>query len=203
MATKHIVQRLAVCALAVGLPSVATAQERSGFWINFGVGSGSGSINAEDLSGRRLKGGRDSGIDADLGLGWALNRQLLVGVDIKTMAGTLVVDAERRFVIANVAGIVTYYPKTTSNLFLYGGVGGSFVDVDQDIGAGEQIEHSGGGPGFTIGAGYDVYLGRGFSLTPAVSYWYGRPGDLQVQGQTLLRNWRHNVVDIVVSIKFN
>src|SRR5262245_8526033 len=105
MSTKLTVQRLA-CVLAVALPSVATAQDRSGFWANFGVGIGSGSINAETVSGRKLEGGRDGGSPIDLGLGWAVNRQLLVGIDFRGMVGTLVVDAERTFVAMNVAGIV-------------------------------------------------------------------------------------------------
>ena len=203
MSTNHTVRRLVVWVLAVGLPSVATAQDRSGFWANFGVGIGSGGISAETVSGRKLEGGRDIGPAMDLGFGWAVNRRLLAGIDFRGTAGTLFVDARRTFVAMNVVGIVTYYPKNSSNLFIQGGLGGSFVGVDQDPGPAEQIESAADGFGFTIGAGYDVYLGRGFSVSPAVLYWYGHPGDVQVQGQTLLKNWRHDVVAVVVSLKFN
>jgi hypothetical protein len=61
----------------------------------------------------------------------------------------------------------------------------------------------GAGFGFTAGAGYDIYLARGFSLTPAVGFWYGQPGDFRVADQTFLKNWRHNVFDVTLSIKFN
>jgi hypothetical protein len=41
------------------------------------------------------------------------------------------------------------------------------------------------------------------SLTPAVGFWYGQPGDYRLAGQTLLKNWQHNVFDVTLSIKLN
>jgi len=50
---------------------------------------------------------------------------------------------------------------------------------------------------------YDIYLGRGFSLKPAASFWYGHPGDVTFRGERFLTDWSHNVVDATMSIKFN
>ena len=80
-----------------------------------------------------------------------------------------------------------------------GGVGGSFLQVASD----EADPEVGVGFGFTAGTGYDIYVGRGFSLTPAVGFWYGQPGDYRLAGQTFLKNWQHNVFDVTLSIKFN
>ena len=63
------------------------------------------------------------------------------------------------------------------------------LDLTFDAPEANLAVEAGKGIGLAAGAGYDVYLGRGFSLTPAVGVWYGRPGDLRVAGQTLLRNW--------------
>jgi hypothetical protein len=102
-----------------------------------------------------------------------------------------------------VSGTLTYYPGSSSNFFVEGGVGASFLEVTVDAADTSPSPELGAGFGLTAGAGYDIYLGRGFSLTPAVGFWYGRPGDLRIAGQTLLRNWRHNVIDFTLAIKFN
>jgi hypothetical protein len=189
-------------AIATAMPSTASAQERKGFWGNFGLGQGSIGVSAQTFAGTPFQEDRDAGFVGEIGLGWALNQQLLVGLEVKAMFATLAGDVAT-LDISNVSATLTYYPRPASNFFVRGGVGGSFLDLTFDAPEVSLAVEAGQGIGFSAGTGYDVYLGRGFSLTPAVGFWYGRPGDLRVGGQTFLRNWRHNVIDVTLSIKFN
>ena len=189
-------------AVGIALPSTAAAQERKGFWGSFGLGQGSIGVSAQTFAGTPFQEDRDAGFVGEIGLGWALNQQLLVGLELKAMFATLPGDVAT-LDVSNVSAALTYYPRPASNFFVRGGVGGSFLDLTFDAPEPNLAVEAGKGIGFSAGAGYDVYLGRGFSLTPAVGFWYGRPGDLGVAGQTLLKNWKHNVFDVTLSIKFN
>jgi len=206
LALTRVRQRLLIvsvsCVLGITLPSTATAQERKGFWASFGLGQGSVGVSAETAAGRPFQDGRDGGGVVELDLGWALSQQLLVGLEVKAMFAKLPGNVAT-LDVSNVSAALTYYPRPASNFFIRGGVGGSFLDLTFDASEANLAVEAGKGIGFSAGAGYDVYLGRGFSLTPAVGFWYGRPGDLGLAGQTVLRNWKHNVVDVTLSIKFN
>lgn len=193
------------CVVGIALPATAIAQERKGFWGSFGLGTGSIGVSAEDAVAqpRPFQVGRDGGGVAELGLGWAVNQQLLVGIEVKAMFATYAGDVHGTLDVSNVSGTVTYYSRSSSNFFVKGGVGGSFLELTVDAPDPNVAVKPGKGFGLTAGAGYDIYLGRGFSLTPAAGFWYGRPGDLRIAGQTLLRNWKHNVFDVTLSIKFN
>ena len=194
----------AMCMFGIALPSTAAAQERKGFWFTVGAGPGSVGISAgNDAAGNIFTGGRDAGLSSEISLGWAMNRQLLVGVEIKGISGTLVGSAEGQLIVTNLSGTLLYYPNPSANFFVRGGAGGSFLELTNDAPVTEDPVATGAGFGLSVGAGYDIYLGRGFSLTPAVGFWYGRPGDLRRAGQTLLRNWTHNVIDVTFSVKFN
>ena len=65
------------CVVAISLPSTAGAQERKGFWGSFGLGPASIGVSAEDAVAqpRPFQIGRDGGSVAEIGLGWAANRQ--------------------------------------------------------------------------------------------------------------------------------
>lgn len=87
--------------LWAGLPSVASAQERKGFWIGLNVGVGSAGVSADDVAGTLdEEEDRDAGGVADLSLGWAFSHQLLLGLDLYAwtkppQGGTLTVNLER------------------------------------------------------------------------------------------------------------
>jgi hypothetical protein len=128
--------------------------------------------------------------------------QVLVGVQVKAWPATLTDRPAGSLNITNVSGTLTYYPRSSSNFFVEGGAGGSFLKVTADD-ADPSPPELGMGFGLTARAGYEIHLGRGISLTPAVGFWYGRPGDLRIAGETFLKNWRHNVIDFTLAIKFN
>ena len=189
--------------LVCGLPGVVTGQERSGFWIGLDVGGGSAGTSASGTVGSVFSDDRGWTGAAALGLGWAVNPQLLVGIELRGMgwrwwAG----DLEGTLYMNNVSGILTYYPRAASGLYVKGGLGGSFLNMDVE-GFGGPAGNSSHGLGFTTGTGYDVYLGRGFWLTPAVNFFYGQSGDVEFGGDTVIRDWKHNRFDFTIGIKFN
>jgi hypothetical protein len=176
----------------------ASAQERKGFWFDFGVGLGSAGVSADGVNASR----EGAGIVA-LRLGWALNPQLLAGFELRTAAMDLDGDVSGSFFASNVQGILVYYPRVSSGLFVNGGVGGSFLDVSFEDRGTTLTGNISKGFGVSAGIGYDFYLGRGFSLTPAAGFWYGQTGDVTFRGATVFTGWSHNVVDATISIKFN
>ena len=117
--------------------------------------------------------------------------------------GAVAGHQHRRGVQADVAPrkVLTYYPRATSGLYVKGGVGGAFLDMDVD-GFGGPAGNSSGGLGLTAGTGYDVYVGRGFWLTPGVNFSYGQ-ADIQFNGDAVIRDWRHRQVDFTIGIKFD
>jgi hypothetical protein len=54
------------------------------------------------------------------------------------------------------------------------------------------------GWGFTLGAGYDIRVGRNISLTPVADYWYG--GGLKPFGAT---GWKQHVIDFGLDVTFH
>lgn len=189
--------------LVFGVPGVVTGQERSGFWIGFDVGAGSAGTSASGTVGSVFGDYRNWCGASALGLGWAVNPQLLVGIELRGMTWRWwTSDLRGTLDVTNVSGILAYYPRVASGFYVKGGLGGSFLMMDVE-GFGGPAGDSSQGLGFTTGTGYDVYLGRGFWLTPAVNFFYGQSGDVEFSRDTVIRDWKHNRTDFTVGIKFN
>jgi hypothetical protein len=179
--------------LAAGLPAAAQAQAREGFWIGAGVGYGSVGVGCDVCSGQD----RESGSTGYLRGGWTLNQRTLVGIDFDLWSKTVENDVELN--LYNLTGSLTFYPSVTSGFFVKAGAGISTIDSQVD----NATLELGKGFGLTTGAGYDIRLGRMISLTPAVGYWYGHPGDLRVGPATLLSNWHQDLFEFTIGITFH
>jgi Outer membrane protein beta-barrel domain len=187
----------AIVVLGVGVPSLAEAQERRGFWIGAGIGLGSVEASAGDVDHDR-----DGITVLDIAMGWTLSPPLLIGVELNAFSGTFTrPGAFQDGVVSDLTVTVAYYPRTSSGFFVKGGVGPSFASDLEDPPAAFDV--AGTGVAAMIGAGYDVYLGRNFSLTSAVDFRFGRIGDIKFDRQSALDDWSHNVIDFTVGIKFN
>lgn len=79
-------------------------------------------------------------------------------------------------------------------------LGAGFIDADLRVGDTRISSELGQGLGFLANAGYDIGVSRRVSITPAVNFWYGWPGDLRIQGETLARDWSQNVVDFTIGL---
>ena len=185
--------------LIAGIPTAAHAQPREGFWLGVGGGYGSAGVSCDDCGGER----EGSGV-AYLRGGWTLSQRALIGLDLNIWSKSAEEgDVELTLNLYNFAGSMTFYPSATSGFFMKAGAGISLIDVDADFEGSTLTADLGTGLGLTFGAGYDVRLSRMISLTPAIGYWYGRPGDLKFGPETLFTNWRQDVVEFTVGITFH
>ena len=162
-------RRLSALAFLAGLsltllgPQDASAQgrpqTREGFFLGFGVGYGS-------LGCSNCTGDREGGQAGHLMLGGALNDRMLLGAEttvwLKEQNGVTLTQG-------NVCATLYFYPDARSGFFLKGGVG--FANLDLDVkGWGNSSET---GFGVLAGLGYDVRVGRMFSLTPYGTFAFG------------------------------
>ncbi|HEX6560137.1 MAG TPA: outer membrane beta-barrel protein [Longimicrobiales bacterium] len=148
--------------LAIALVTVAAqnasaqgVRTREGFWFNAGLGAGS--LGCQDC------GNRENGLSGGLAIGGTLSQKLALGVSsnawTKSQNGsTLSVGA--------LTAMVRFYPSSTGNFFLLGGLGLGTVRAEVS-GFGSDTETGGAA---ILGLGYDFRVARNFSLTP---YWNG------------------------------
>jgi hypothetical protein len=187
-----------LCALAcVVSGSLASAQERSGFWIGLGGGIGSAGIGCDD----DCDGGEREWAPAGyVKLGGTLSKRVLLGAEFN-----LWFDEQEGTTLNfyDAVATVTFYPQRTSGFFLKGGVGAAFLDMEFRDDDTTITVDLGTGLGVLAGAGYDFRVGRRTSITPAVNFWHGWPGDIKLGGETVFSNFRYNVVDFTVGVTFH
>jgi hypothetical protein len=192
---------VSLCALSyVASASVAAAashpQERHGFWIGFGGGPGFAHVTCDDCE----NGGRETGADGYLKLGGTLNEHVLLGGEFNLWTkeqGGVTVN------LYNASATLTIYPRASAGFFIKGGVGAAFVDTEFREGGTKITADLGNGLGLLAGAGYDLRVGKNISITPAVNFWYGAPGDLRFGSETVARNWKQNVIDLTLGVTFH
>jgi hypothetical protein len=154
--------RLALLALLAAAPAAAQRpQARQGFWI-----SGGPSYGSLDLACSGCETDRESGLTMLLAMGGTVRPNLLLGGEIegwgKEIAG---VDVT----VGHVSAVAYWYPRPAGGFFLKGGAGIAVYSAD----AGPLGEEDDSGVGLHAGLGYDVRLGRSFSLTPAAGVFWG------------------------------
>lgn len=170
----------------LALSAAASAQEpptRQGFGISFGLGAGSGSTDCDGCSSDRETGG--SGY---LRLGGHVRPDLFVGFEsigyVKSSDG---VDTTAGFY--SVA--LQWYPNVEKGLFLKGNLGASALI--EEVGF-DELEVAAFGAG--IGVGYDIRLGRNFSLTPYANLVFTGKGDVKLNGSSTGFDAGFNLIQI-------
>jgi hypothetical protein len=157
-----------VFALLGLVASSAAAQEegprRSGFWLNVGFGWGSADQNCDNCGSTD----RESGLSGQLALGATLSPQFLLGVESN---GWYKEKNSVKSTLGSLVAVAYFYPSASGNLFLKGGVGLASYRFSN----GSSIDDT--GLGLLGGVGYDIPLGKKFSLTPVATYQYGSMGD--------------------------
>ena len=180
--------------LASPLAWAAHPQARQGFWIGFGGGYGSAGVSCDGCDGDR-----EGAFAGSFKLGGTLSDKVLLGVEsngwIKEQEGVTLT-------LGSLTGTVTFYPQASSGFFLKGGVGLSYISTDFKDGS-LSASVSKTGWGVLAGAGYDIRVGRNVSITPVVNYYYGKPGDLAFEGETVLSGWSQDVVSFEIGITFH
>lgn len=183
---------------SVSVASAGHPQERNGFWIGFGVGVGSANLTCDDC-----EGGRETGGVGFLRMGGTLNDRILLGGEVNVWS------KEQDGITVNLYDLLatmTVYPRPASGFFVKGGLGAAFTDNEIHVGNQTITTDLGTGLGLLVGAGYDVRVKRNLSITPAVSFWYGRLDNFTLFGlqeNSSVGEWQHNVLDFTVAITFH
>jgi len=164
-----------------------TGHERQGFWIGFGLGWGSGGASCDGTCPDRF-----GGATFRFALGGTVNRHVKIGGELHGWSNTN--DPGVTESIGNVTGSVYYYPSASGNFFLQGGLGYSAYNYDDNVDKAEAY-----GAGSIIGIGYDIYLGRKFSLTPILAYGAAWTGELTLNGSGTGANFRPNFVSLTIN----
>lgn len=168
--------------------------ERAGFWWGFGLGAGKADVKCDVCP----------DVDPEtfpmlhISLGGTLSQSLTLGVQFgggqkseafQTSAGTDVSVGD-----ANVS--LYWYPMSSGNLWLQGGLTGVFYQEKNGSAKASSI-----GGGLTAGAGYDLRVGRNMSITPSIRGAWGGKGKVKDQdGNTFDVNFQTNFVEAGVAL---
>jgi hypothetical protein len=98
---------------------------------------------------------------------------------------------EGTLTIVTVNALVQWYPQPTNGFFVSGGVGAGSMGVDAKIPGQASVSDNTSGLGYQFGAGYDIRVGRNFSLTPFGTYFATAGGKLDSSGQKIDANVFH------------
>src|SRR5262245_24335698 len=186
---------LVVSSLLLSAASAGAEPYRSGFWFGFGAGYGSARLDCDGCG----EPDREGSVSGYVRLGGTLNRHVLLGV--RGNAWTKERDGTR-VTLGNGSGTITLYPGAYSGFFLEAGFGVSWVDTSVREGAFD-VSVSKAGFGFTSSLGWDLRVGRNFSLTPSLSYYYGHPGDISLDRVVVLADVSQSVWEISLGLTFH
>ena len=167
---KETMRLLAIATGLVLLATSAVAQEaagpdqaehhaRKGIWFSLGAGLGSRGISCEFCVGVP----REEGFSTSFRVGGVVSPTVTLGAALTGWITKLSEPLGGSYsVFSALMGVVQVYPSRLAGFFVQGG-GGYIVDVLDD----ETVIDS---PGLTLGLGYDIRVGRNFSLTPHINY---------------------------------
>lgn len=184
----------AAAALALTCGS-AHAQTRDGFFVGLGAGFGSAKVTCDDCD---LNADRETSFTGHVRLGKTITSRFAVGAELNAWLKKDDFDVSTH--LFDVTAAVYVYPND-EGLFVKAGAGLSRAEVKLGGDLGD-ASVSGTGLGLMAGIGYDVGIGRTTAVTPMVTYWYGKPGELKIEGVPLLVNVKHNVIEVGVGISF-
>lgn len=173
----------------------AAAQSRPphhGFWadVEFGYGRLEKSSDQEPVT-------RQGVFTLNFALGGWLNPQLRLGGELGgwLLESFSTMDPSVGESVSQARVIAQWYPWPDRGLFLKVG-GGRAVYTNE-----HPLEFDSEGWGGTIGAGYDLRVSNGFSLTPVVTFNQGTLG--QVRNPVItVRNRRYRAVDVGVGFTY-
>jgi hypothetical protein len=138
-------------------------QLRDGFMIGFGVGASSAGVSCDGCSGTS----RQNGPSLYLMVGGAVSPSLILAGETHGWAKQ---ENGENMQSGYLMGIAQWYPAVETGFFLKGGVGvGQLSDEATDPTFGS-VKLESMGFAYQVGTGYDVRVGRNFSLTPFVNY---------------------------------
>ena len=147
-----------------GTAGAQKPQIRKGFTAAVGLGLGNALVSCDGCAS-----GRANGLGLRFMFGGALKANLILAGESESWNKTELDDSQSGF--AWTSFVTLWYPKPASGFFVKGGVGISSVSIlIQSAGRTARLETV--APGLVAGAGYDIRVGRNFSLTPYATLLY-------------------------------
>jgi hypothetical protein len=159
---------------------------REGFFIGFGFGGGGGEISGDP--------------DVEGGTGWltlggTVSQKVRLAGDFNGFAA----GEDGDLAVSTSTFSVLFYPTVRSNFFLKGGLGLASATY-----YGPGPDAYGGGFGSLVGAGYDIRLGRNFSITPQLTFFGGETGDLKNDdGDPVLNDVSFGIATLSIGVVFH
>jgi hypothetical protein len=148
---------------------------------------------------------REGAAVAYVTIGWTLSDHVLIGAEFNLWSRTA--ESERSNIdatvnIYNASIALVFYPSSTAGFFVKSGGGASLIDLEIERFNTRLTTDLGTGLGYIVGVGYDIPVGS-IWITPAVNFWGGVLGDLEFHDTTLFTDWKQNVLDFTIGVKFH
>lgn len=144
---------------------------REGVNVSFGFGGGTAGIGCDGCD-RNRQGGTLFYVN----VGGTLTRRLTLGGELNGFGYS---SNDEDLAIASLMVVAHFYPEPASGFFLTGGAGLTSTSITNHL---DRTDVSATGVGLAAGLGYDVRLGRNFSLTPYAQYVKGFSGTVSYNG---------------------
>ena len=178
---------VAVAALLAAAPlaaqSTSNPQTRQGFTIAFGLGAGSAGISCDGCDDER-----ETGVSGFLRLGGAIRPNLVISGQTRGFR-------KEEDGVTSTAGFLfaaaQLYPQPATGFYLEGGLGFGTLTISDAV-----DELTSGGLAMTLGTGYDVRVGKNFSLTPFVNFMTTFGAEGKVNGISANEKLNTNVLQL-------
>lgn len=146
-------------------------QVREGFTVSFGVGAGSAGATCTNCDS-----GRETAPSLYLRLGGAARPNLILAGEINGWSKTEEeIGVDVTLTVATVNFVAQWYPQPANGFFVSAGVGAGSMSVELKVPRQGTFTDRSSGFGYQVGTGYDIRMGRNFSLTPFATY-FGTAG---------------------------
>jgi hypothetical protein len=168
---------LCATALVLAAPAVA-AQTRGGLWFGGGIGLGFGRARCDVCMNDR-----NGAISGYARLGGTISPAFLLGIEADGWTRS---EEDLRFDMGAIHAVGLWYPSPTSPWFVKVGFGVIGYRLDDDDGDEDQDDAiTAFSVGGQFGAGYDLHLAGGVSVTPFVNFLGSIGAELKQQDDTL------------------
>ena len=167
----------------------AGRERRQGFWLSAGLGVGGEEFDAND--GLGWSDNHTGGVAA-LKLGGTVSPNFLLGAEVNGWGLRNYNQQGYDRTLANVLGIVQWYPSRTGGFWLRGGLGFAHSELNQYIGPASSLRTTENGTALAVGLGYDIPVARKVSITPNIDFTAQR-----------FRNYDERIVSLGLAVTFN
>jgi opacity protein-like surface antigen len=172
------------CFCASSATAQSRPQTRDGFTISVGAGAGSAGSTCDGCDSDR-----DWAPAGYLRLGGAYRANLILGAEINGWSKTIEEQGDKAtLTVATINAIAQWYPQPTGGFFIDGGLGIGSMRVEFTTPGIPTLSDKTTGLGYQVGAGYDIRLGKNFSLTPYATYFATAGGKVKSTDEKLDAN---------------